>query len=137
VDTSQPVTLPPFATIVQTSPPPNPSAPIFAGWLQSNGQPMTQAVKLEQMAGECSIPSDDHSYADNKTDEDTVPQRVNVPCSSEHISQSSALCNLLQCLDSADVWLIVQPVNKSSLVINRYFIFAQRREALEKKSQIW
>ena len=63
-----------FPTVVCfLSAPSNPSKATFAGWLQSNGEPLcgsAQAVSLEKLSSDHTIPLDDHSYAADKAASD-------------------------------------------------------------------
>jgi len=63
--------LPSFAAFLPstlcTPAPANPASPTFAGWLTSEGGPMTPATSLEQLSpgNYTAILLDDHSYADH------------------------------------------------------------------------
>jgi len=77
----QPVMLPALSTFL---PPPNPSAPTFAGWFLSDGAPLgcvTQTVSLQPCCGDYRVTLDDHCYADKKC---SVPgQTTDAACTSE------------------------------------------------------
>lgn len=102
----QPVMLPALSTFL---PPPNPSAPTFAGWFLSDGAPLgcvTQTVSLQPCCGDYRVTLDDHCYADKKcsvpgqttdaacnTPIPTMVERLNGETSDEDGEDSDADCN--------------------------------------------
>jgi len=79
-ETYQAALLPPCSTILPSSfavdAPLNPADLTFVGWSTSNGEP--RASSLHQLsAASYVISMDDHSYADNSTNDRTMPQQYN------------------------------------------------------------
>lgn len=82
VNTHQAAMMSSFSAILQSSSAvdtaPNPSNRRFVGWALSNGEPLAgwqQAVSLGQLSSSSYVVhADDHSYADNSTDDQTMPQ---------------------------------------------------------------
>ena len=81
--------MPSLSAILQSSSavdlPRNPSDLRFVGWTKSSGEPLdgqNQAVSLHQLSSAHYIwHMNDHSYADNRTNDRTMPTKINVALS--------------------------------------------------------